>query len=442
VAAGKIFICYRREDSAGHAGRLYDRLNQRFPGRVFMDVAGISVGNRWAEVIERTLRSCEVSVILIGRRWLERRPDGTRRLDELDDPLRAEIATAIRLKLKIVPLLVGGAVLPAEEDLVPDVAPIRDWQALRIDDEDFDHDSARLVQALEQQLGDERSEPHLGAAARKAEVRRLVANAEAAIERAEWITASQTLRAALSLDRDHAQARERLRFVQEQSAIPAPAPFCPAPPSAKTHSGWWAALGILGAVTLLGMVGVLGMLVTLGSMAPSTSYSPPEPLVHESPASIVPTPEPVKPEPVKPEPVKPEPVKPEPVKPEPAKTPVVSTIPVSVQETAVHPELEGDYSLISYARQGMMLPLNGAMRLIRVGEARYQFETVVTNNALGATFQYRGYVDGRGSSWTTAILQTNDPTALAGPIPTEVRFDGSSLAMQSAYGDRALWRKE
>ena len=44
MATGKIFVCYRREDSSGHAGRLYDRLNQRFPGRVFMDVAGIDVG--------------------------------------------------------------------------------------------------------------------------------------------------------------------------------------------------------------------------------------------------------------------------------------------------------------------------------------------------------------------------------------------------------------
>jgi hypothetical protein len=427
VAAGKIFICYRREDSAGHAGRLYDRLNQRFPGRVFMDVAGISVGNRWAEVIERTLRSCEVSVILIGRRWLERRPDGARRLDEPDDPLRAEIATAIRLKLKIVPVLVSGAVLPAEEDLAPEIQPLRDWQALRIDDEDFDHDSGRLIQALEQQLGDERSDPHLGAAARKAEVRRLVANAEAAIERAEWITASQTLRAALSLDRDHVQARERLRFVQEQSGIRVPAPPAPPPPPAKTHSGWWAALGVLGAVTFLGMVGVLGIAVALGSMAPSTSYSPPEPLVHESPEPIAPTPEPVTPEPARTEPVK---------------TSVVSPIPVSAQEPAAHPELAGDYSLISYVRQGMALALSGDMRLVPVGEARYQFETVVTNNALGATFQYRGYVDGGGSSWTTTILQTNDPTAVAGPIPTDVRFDGSNLAMHSAYGDRALWRKQ
>jgi hypothetical protein len=46
VAGGRIFVCYRRDDSAGHAGRLYDRLNERFPGRVFMDVTGIGVGTR------------------------------------------------------------------------------------------------------------------------------------------------------------------------------------------------------------------------------------------------------------------------------------------------------------------------------------------------------------------------------------------------------------
>jgi hypothetical protein len=94
------------------------------------------------------------------------------------------------------------------------------------------------------------------------------------------------------------------------------------------------------------------------------------------------------------------------------------------------------------ASQGMMLPLSGGMRLIPVGEARHQFETVVTNNALGATFQYRGYIEGRGTSCTTTILQTNDPTAAGGPIPTDVRFDGSTLAMKSTYGDAAIWRKQ
>ena len=37
-----IFISYRREDTAGYAGRLYDRLAAHFgPDRVFMDVEGI-----------------------------------------------------------------------------------------------------------------------------------------------------------------------------------------------------------------------------------------------------------------------------------------------------------------------------------------------------------------------------------------------------------------
>ena len=36
-------------------------------GRVFMDVASIGVGTRWAEVMEETLRSCEVAIILIGK---------------------------------------------------------------------------------------------------------------------------------------------------------------------------------------------------------------------------------------------------------------------------------------------------------------------------------------------------------------------------------------
>ncbi len=33
-----IFLSYRRDDDAGYAGRLYDRLSALFPGAVFMDV--------------------------------------------------------------------------------------------------------------------------------------------------------------------------------------------------------------------------------------------------------------------------------------------------------------------------------------------------------------------------------------------------------------------
>ncbi len=48
----KIFISYRRDDSAGHAGRLYDRLVDRFgQGQVFMDVDAIRPGLDFVEVV-------------------------------------------------------------------------------------------------------------------------------------------------------------------------------------------------------------------------------------------------------------------------------------------------------------------------------------------------------------------------------------------------------
>ncbi len=40
-----VFISYRRDDCAGHAGRLYDRLVDRLgEGNVFMDIDAIEPG--------------------------------------------------------------------------------------------------------------------------------------------------------------------------------------------------------------------------------------------------------------------------------------------------------------------------------------------------------------------------------------------------------------
>ncbi len=55
---GKIFINYRRRDTAGYARSIYDRLNRRFPGRVFMDVHGIEIGENFVRKIEETVGAC------------------------------------------------------------------------------------------------------------------------------------------------------------------------------------------------------------------------------------------------------------------------------------------------------------------------------------------------------------------------------------------------
>jgi hypothetical protein len=65
-----IFISYRREDSEGQAGRLYNDLSARF-GRdaVFMDVADIKKGLDFRRIIYEHVTSCGVLLVIIGKRW-------------------------------------------------------------------------------------------------------------------------------------------------------------------------------------------------------------------------------------------------------------------------------------------------------------------------------------------------------------------------------------
>src|SRR5262245_57507900 len=96
--AAKIFICYRRDDSAGHAGRVQDRLASEF-GRdlLFMDVDAIPLGMNFVKVLREEVARCGVLLAVMGPKWFEaREDDGTRRLDNPRDPVRIEIATALQ----------------------------------------------------------------------------------------------------------------------------------------------------------------------------------------------------------------------------------------------------------------------------------------------------------------------------------------------------------
>src|SRR5689334_14148384 len=97
MSTGNIFISYRRDDTSGHAGRLYDRLKDRFPGRVIMDVTSIDLGDDFVDEIERQLGACVVFIELIGHEWATiTDQSGRRRLDEPRDFVRLEVAIALR----------------------------------------------------------------------------------------------------------------------------------------------------------------------------------------------------------------------------------------------------------------------------------------------------------------------------------------------------------
>jgi hypothetical protein len=428
MGADKIFLCYRRDDSAGHAGRLYDRLNQRFPGRVFMDVAGIGIGTRWAEVIEETLSSCRVIVILVGKRWLERNANGKRRIDNADDSTRGEISTALRLKVRVVPVLVSGASMPDVSDLPEEIAAVADWQALRVDDDDFDHDSTRLIRALEDELGDQKSDPHVKTAAIRAEeIRKLMADAESASGRGDWITATQVLNSVLSLDKSHAEAANRLRIVQRESERMYHAgqfqPTPPPPPVSKQGTGKW--LAIAGAAMAILIVAVA--LATQGA-----GGSSPEPAPYDD--SSRPS-----------EPDK----NAEPVDPPSSDEPRKPVDKVSDEEDEAEPAAEasspmaGDYMLVSYSMNGTPVPASGTMQLTEVQPGAFRFASAAMNTVTGAQFEYHGTMTSAGGYWNITVTQTNDPTVyVSQPIANELHFDGTTLAFQNQFKQLYVWRKQ
>jgi hypothetical protein len=150
-----VFISYRREDTGGAAGRLYDRLGARFGfRRVFRDVDTIEPGERFTRRIEERLAETDVLIALIGREWLSSaHADGRPRLHDTGDFVRLEIATAFRRGIPVIPALLHNATMPREEALPADLAPLAQCQAIQIDDADFHEDVSRLIAVLEPRIG-------------------------------------------------------------------------------------------------------------------------------------------------------------------------------------------------------------------------------------------------------------------------------------------------
>ena len=112
-----VFISYRRADSAGHAGRLFDHLSMRFGADlIFQDFDDIKPGTDFLQAIQTAIKSCDIMLVLIGPLWLED-AQGRRRLDDLEDVLRLEVSEALQKDVTVIPVLLGGATMPPAEDL-------------------------------------------------------------------------------------------------------------------------------------------------------------------------------------------------------------------------------------------------------------------------------------------------------------------------------------
>ena len=151
---GQIFINYRRDDSSSAAGRIYDRLDSHFSSNhIFIDVDNLDLGVDFVEAIEQSVGSCDVLIAVIGRNWLiSSDEEGKRRLDNPEDFVRIEIATALKRGIRVIPVLVDGASIPRSGDLPDDLKPLVRRNALEVSHTRFKGDCARLIAALERIL--------------------------------------------------------------------------------------------------------------------------------------------------------------------------------------------------------------------------------------------------------------------------------------------------
>lgn len=147
----KVFISYRRDDTGGRAGRLFDVLAARYGAHnVFQDVAALAPGTYFDDQVDGAIRGSDVVLVVIGRRWLDSTDrEGGRRIDQPSDYVRHEVRAALESDARVVPVLVDDSRLPDAAELPDDLTALVRRQAIAIADASWRRDVDYLVSWLE-----------------------------------------------------------------------------------------------------------------------------------------------------------------------------------------------------------------------------------------------------------------------------------------------------
>ena len=150
-----IFISYRRGDAEGEAGRLFDDLTAQFGAKaIFMDVMDIKPGRDFRKVIDENVSSCGVLLAMIGKGWINARDDaGRRRLDDPQDFVRLETASALKRDIPVIPVLVHGASMPLAEQLPEELKELAYRNAVELTHARWESDVQVLIKGLSGDVG-------------------------------------------------------------------------------------------------------------------------------------------------------------------------------------------------------------------------------------------------------------------------------------------------
>lgn len=148
ILRARFFVSYRREDG-GTAGRLSDSLKHEF-GRdyVFFEVEKLQPGQDYTVVLPNAIVQCDVVIAVVGKKWNRSiRRDGWT-MDDPNDWVRIEFIAALKNRKCIIPCLVDGASRPQCHHLPAVLARVANLQVVEISHARFEHDIARLAEAL------------------------------------------------------------------------------------------------------------------------------------------------------------------------------------------------------------------------------------------------------------------------------------------------------
>jgi len=150
-----IFISYRRSDASAQAAALRGVLAEHFgEPAVFKDTDSLEPGGVWRCDVQKAALTCRVMLVVIGKQWLTVTDPNTglRRLDDPNDVLRKEVATALARGIRVVPVLVDGASLPRADDLPEDLRPLLEREAHWITLENLQQNIDKLMKTLERDV--------------------------------------------------------------------------------------------------------------------------------------------------------------------------------------------------------------------------------------------------------------------------------------------------
>jgi hypothetical protein len=140
----KIFLSYVRADTEADTGRLADTLKRELPdAELFIDARDIEYGANWKRIIERAIEDSVILLCAIGPEW------------KLSPAVEFELAIALKSNVSVVPILFRKAnLVTLTDDLQPEVAEMKDRNAISIEHYNWDQDVAPLIDLIRKVLSE------------------------------------------------------------------------------------------------------------------------------------------------------------------------------------------------------------------------------------------------------------------------------------------------